>query len=163
MACTARTVILVAIVAAGSGLAPVGAAAAPPPSQPARLSPAPATLALHTATPGPSRVVETPPGAGAAPAPPSRYLRLGWPVDLNAPGAGFPYTPTLFDVDHDGADEIFLTGGDTFGLRGRRHLPARLADDGAPLHGLRHQRPEARPLGCGRRRRRGRRDPVVGA
>ena len=44
--------------------------------------------------------------------------RAGWPVNLHAPGAGFPYTPTLFDVDGDGADEIFLTGGDTFGLRG---------------------------------------------
>ena len=44
--------------------------------------------------------------------------RDGWPVNLNAPGAGFPYTPTLFDVDHDGAQEIFLTGGETFGLNG---------------------------------------------
>ncbi len=45
-------------------------------------------------------------------------LRAGWPVDLNSPGAGFPYTPTLFDIDGDGAAEIFLTGGNTFGLRG---------------------------------------------
>ncbi len=42
----------------------------------------------------------------------------GWPVDLGAPGGGYPYTPTLFDIDSDGADEIFLTGGNTFGLRG---------------------------------------------
>lgn len=45
-------------------------------------------------------------------------LRDGWPVDLGTPGAGFPYTPTLYDADSDGADEIFLTGGHTFGLRG---------------------------------------------
>ncbi|MHC4826303.1 MAG: FG-GAP repeat domain-containing protein [Planctomycetota bacterium] len=42
----------------------------------------------------------------------------GWPVYLAAPGAGFPYTPTLHDADGDGADEIFLTGGHTFGLSG---------------------------------------------
>lgn len=42
----------------------------------------------------------------------------GWPVDLQAPGAGFPYTPTLYDIDGDGAAEIFLTGGHTFGLFG---------------------------------------------
>jgi len=42
----------------------------------------------------------------------------GWPVNLNSPGAGFPYTPTLYDADRDGADEIFLTGGNTFALRG---------------------------------------------
>ena len=45
-------------------------------------------------------------------------LVSGWPVSLGAPGAGFPYTPTLVDVDGDGADEIFLTGGHTFGLDG---------------------------------------------
>ncbi len=45
-------------------------------------------------------------------------LRDGWPVHLNTPGSGFPYTPTLFDMDGDGADEIFLTGGHTFGLAG---------------------------------------------
>ena len=45
-------------------------------------------------------------------------LCRGWPVDLSSPGAGCPYTPTLFDADGDGADEIFLTGGHTFGLRG---------------------------------------------
>ena len=52
--------------------------------------------------------------AGARPVGP----REGWPVYLNTPGAGFPYTPTLFDMDGDGADEIFLTGGHTFGLSG---------------------------------------------
>lgn len=45
-------------------------------------------------------------------------LLPGWPVFLGTPGAGFPYTPTLFDVTGDGADEIFCTGGHTFGLRG---------------------------------------------
>ena len=45
-------------------------------------------------------------------------LRDGWPVDLGLDGAGFPYTPTLYDIDGDGAYEIFLTGGHTFGLRG---------------------------------------------
>lgn len=45
-------------------------------------------------------------------------LHKGWPVDLNSPGAGFPYTPTLYDIDDDGACEIFLTGGETFGLSG---------------------------------------------
>jgi len=42
----------------------------------------------------------------------------GWPLDLGAPGAGFPYTPTLQDIDGDGADEIFCTGGETFGISG---------------------------------------------
>lgn len=42
----------------------------------------------------------------------------GWPVFLDPPGAGFPYTVTLFDMDGDGADEIFFTGGETFGLDG---------------------------------------------
>ena len=45
-------------------------------------------------------------------------LHKGWPVNLNSPGAGFPYTPTLYDIDDDGACEIFLTGGETFGLSG---------------------------------------------
>jgi hypothetical protein len=45
-------------------------------------------------------------------------LHRGWPVNLNSPGAGFPYTPTLFDIDGDGAEEIFLMGGETFGLKG---------------------------------------------
>jgi len=42
----------------------------------------------------------------------------GWPISLGTPGAGFPYTPTLYDMDGDGAAEIFLTGGNTFGLGG---------------------------------------------
>jgi len=42
----------------------------------------------------------------------------GWPVDLSCPGTGFPYTPTLFDLDGDGADEIFVNGGETFGISG---------------------------------------------
>ncbi len=49
---------------------------------------------------------------------PEQSLHVGWPVNLQCPGAGFPYTPTLYDADGDGADEVFLTGGNTFGLRG---------------------------------------------
>jgi hypothetical protein len=45
-------------------------------------------------------------------------LCRGWPLFLGTPGAGFPYTPTLHDADGDGADEIFLTGGHTFGIKG---------------------------------------------
>lgn len=45
-------------------------------------------------------------------------LHRGWPVSLGSPGAGFPYTPLLYDIDGDGACEIFLTGGHTFGLDG---------------------------------------------
>ena len=50
--------------------------------------------------------------------PANRDLCLGWPVTLGTPGAGFPYTPTLADVDHDGDDEIFVNGGHTFALNG---------------------------------------------
>ena len=46
------------------------------------------------------------------------YLLRGWPVNLSSPGAGFPYTPVLCDVDGDGDCEVFLTGGETFGLDG---------------------------------------------
>ena len=49
---------------------------------------------------------------------PGHPARPGWPVDLGLDGAGFPYTPTLFDIDGDGAAEVFLTGGETFGLGG---------------------------------------------
>lgn len=42
----------------------------------------------------------------------------GWPVFLDPPSGGFPYTITVFDVDGDGADELFCTGGETFGLSG---------------------------------------------
>ncbi|MHC4946270.1 MAG: hypothetical protein ACYTG7_24925 [Planctomycetota bacterium] len=46
-------------------------------------------------------------------------LCRGWPLFLEAPAsAAFPYTPLLFDADKDGADEIFLTGGHTFGIKG---------------------------------------------
>lgn len=45
-------------------------------------------------------------------------LHKGWPVSLSTPGAGFPYTATLFDIDGDGSEEIFLTGGHTFALNG---------------------------------------------
>ncbi len=42
----------------------------------------------------------------------------GWPVSFNTPGGGFPYTPTLYDINGDGALEVFCTGGHTFGLSG---------------------------------------------
>lgn len=81
----------------------------------------PALVAAGTATvrstaPDPGKTVEALPSIDVTH--PSGGDRPGWPVNLHAPGAGFPYTPTLFDVDGDGAAEIFLTGGDTFGLRG---------------------------------------------
>lgn len=41
-----------------------------------------------------------------------------WPVDLQSPVAGYPYTPTLYDADGDGAAEIFVTGGETFAIEG---------------------------------------------
>ncbi len=110
--------ILVSIVGAGFGVFPEGATAASRPDRAVQPSSGLAALVLNTVTPGPSWVTETPHGPDAAPAPPSRNLRQGWPVNLSSPGAGFPYTPTLFDCDHDGADEIFLTGGNTFSLRG---------------------------------------------
>ncbi len=47
-----------------------------------------------------------------------RGFDLLWTQSLGAPGAGYPYTPTLFDVDGDGILEVFLTGGHTFGLNG---------------------------------------------
>lgn len=45
-------------------------------------------------------------------------LREGWPVNLGAPGAGLPYTPTIADANDDGAFEIFVTGMNTFALDG---------------------------------------------
>jgi hypothetical protein len=42
----------------------------------------------------------------------------GWPVWLGTPTNGEPYTPTLFDIDGDGAAEIFVHAGETFALRG---------------------------------------------
>ena len=47
-----------------------------------------------------------------------RDVAEGWPVFLGTDFGAFPYTPTLCDVDGDGADEIFLTGQHTFALRG---------------------------------------------
>jgi hypothetical protein len=80
---------------------------------------------LTSATPQRSDTFSVPDGGcgwpGAIAFPPGERdinLRDGWPVDLSLDGAGFPYTPTLYDIDGDGADEIFLTGGHTFGLRG---------------------------------------------
>ena len=57
-------------------------------------------------------------GTPAQHSPAGQPQRSGWPVDLHLNNAGFPYTPTLYDIDGDGAAEIFLTGGYTFGLRG---------------------------------------------
>jgi hypothetical protein len=72
-------------------------------------------VALDAVAPGSMArdVVALGPASGALAAP-----RAGWPVSLGTPGGGFPYTPTLYDIDGDGADEIFMTGGHTFGLRG---------------------------------------------
>lgn len=42
----------------------------------------------------------------------------GWPVFVNTPSGGFPYTPTLFDITGDGAMEVFFTGGHTFAVKG---------------------------------------------
>lgn len=58
------------------------------------------------------------PDASFVGAPRDPDLCQGWPVDLDPPGAGFPYTPMLYDADGDGALEIFLTGGHTFALKG---------------------------------------------
>src|SRR5690242_18392767 len=44
--------------------------------------------------------------------------RGAWPVDLTLALDGYSYTPTLFDTDGDGAAEIFVRGGNTFGLNG---------------------------------------------
>lgn len=69
--------------------------------------------------PDPGCPAGEPAGApGAALEGPSEGTAKGWPVDLGSPGAGFPYTPTLFDIDGDGDDEIFLMGGEVFGLDG---------------------------------------------
>lgn len=87
------------------------AAAAPPLSATGAISAV--TTAPAPGDPG-AAAVEDGADRTVAPGDPCR----GWPLDLNAPGAGFPYTPTLFDCDGDGAAEIFLTGGETFGLRG---------------------------------------------
>jgi len=109
--------ILVSIVTLGFGPFLTNASAATPPSSATRVGSGP-TVLLETVTPEPSAAAAPLLGPDVAPPVPSQALREGWPVNLSAPGAGFPYTPTLFDVDHDGAAEIFLTGGDTFGLKG---------------------------------------------
>jgi len=112
-----RMAILVSIAVVGSLSLSTSAIAAAP----AGAAPPPGSIqvdSVQTVTPEPSREAEMPLGPEAAPPVPGDALVAGWMVNLNAPGAGFPYTPTVFDVDHDGADEIFLTGGDTFGLRG---------------------------------------------
>ena len=114
---TLQMAILVSIVALGFGpFSTIASAAAP-----AGVAPPPGSISvdsLQTVTPEPSRGAEMPPAPEAASPISKGVARDGWPVNLSAPGAGFPYTPTLFDVDGDGADEIFLTGGNTFGLRG---------------------------------------------
>lgn len=81
--------------------------------------------------PGPTVQLERllpPSGAGIAEAPSASTVSDfrwmvpgsvdGWPVFLNPQMGGFPYTVTVFDVNGDGADEIFCTGGETFGLGG---------------------------------------------
>ena len=112
-----RMAILVSIAVVGSLSLSTSAIAAAP----AGAAPPPGSIqvdSVQTVTPEPSREAEMPLGPEAAPPVPGDALVAGWMVNLNAPGAGFPYTPTLFDVDDDGAAEVFLTGGDTFGLRG---------------------------------------------
>ncbi len=84
--------------------------------QPASASEPAADLIL--VTPPVTETWQGPVRQSAGEVPRSADLREGWPVELGAPAAGYPYTPTLFDIDGDGADEIFLTGGHTFGLRG---------------------------------------------
>ncbi len=75
----------------------------------------------QTGAGGSAEVKLSVPAAGqafaGAPTKPGGHER-GWPVNLNLNNAGFPYTPTLYDIDGDGAAEIFLTGGYTFGLKG---------------------------------------------
>jgi len=114
---TPRIAVLVSIAIAGSGLFLTSAIAAAP-SGSAPLPGSTSEDSIQTVTPEPSFEAEMPLGPGTAPPASKGVVRAGWPVNLSAPGAGFPYTPTLFDVDGDGADEIFLTGGNTFGLKG---------------------------------------------
>lgn len=67
----------------------------------------------------PSIGKEIPAQIGPAPSiPAGGSIARGWPVDLGLNGSGYPYTPTLYDADGDGRDEIFMTGGHTFALRG---------------------------------------------
>jgi hypothetical protein len=121
---TARIASLVVIAAAASGAVSAAGFEAAPSNLSTRASSdlaaagSDSAVALETVTPEPSAAAAPLLGPGGPPFVPSQALREGWPVNLSAPGAGFPYTPTLFDVDDDGAAEIFLTGGDTFGLKG---------------------------------------------
>jgi hypothetical protein len=92
------------------------ALATPPDGAPAMSATGMISVATTTPAPGDPGVAAGGDEAGRTAVPSS--LHRGWPLDLNGPGAGFPYTPTLFDADGDGADEIFMTGGETFGLRG---------------------------------------------
>jgi hypothetical protein len=92
------------------------AVAAPPHGAPAMSATGRISVGTTAPAPGEAGVAALGDDTGRTALP--KDLHRGWPLDLNAPGAGFPYTPTLFDADSDGADEIFLTGGETFGLRG---------------------------------------------
>lgn len=121
---TARIATLFVIAAAASGAVSAAGFEAAPSNLSTRASSDLAAAGsgsaalLETVTPEPSAAAAPLLGPDAAPPVPAQALREGWPVNLSAPGAGFPYTPTLFDVDDDGAAEIFLTGGNTFGLKG---------------------------------------------
>jgi hypothetical protein len=98
-----------------------------------KLSAAPLAIALACLLAGPALAVSAEPGTDlpdpgswfhsgqpsqSAPLTDEDDLCEGWPIHLGTPGAGFPYTPTLFDVTGDGAQEIFFTGGETFGVKG---------------------------------------------
>ncbi|MEW6199391.1 MAG: VCBS repeat-containing protein [Planctomycetota bacterium] len=86
--------------------------------------PPPAWLAPRTVTPAAGDLAAVPlePGrlhpCGPASFHPDADLLRGWPLDLGLASSGYPYTPTLADVDGDKAEEIFMTGGNTFGLKG---------------------------------------------
>ncbi|MEW6250970.1 MAG: VCBS repeat-containing protein [Planctomycetota bacterium] len=71
------------------------------------------TSGIVTVTPPPGAPVVT---GGFVPS--GATPDLGWPVNLGLNNSGYPYTPTLFDVDNDGADEILVVGGNIFGIRG---------------------------------------------
>jgi hypothetical protein len=89
-------------------------------------------ILLNAAMPGPCRAepscilpaVGEDVGSRPSPALPSLLeedaagCSRGWPVFLDPPMGGFPYTLTLFDVNEDGRDELFCMGGETFGLDG---------------------------------------------
>lgn len=91
--------------------------------QAAALEPLPGAVSDETVTPGPETIstgavltrldAPVPQAVGA-----SAGLTRGWPVDLGFDGGGYPYTPTLADVNGDGALEVFLVGENCFGLWG---------------------------------------------